>query len=263
MSSFYVIRDGGKERGRGTLCAGSWSMSWYKLLPLLKTAGHVATAIDLASCGIYSMDANQIQTWSDLNEPLIRLFNSLPPQEKVILVGYNMGGMSLSLMMEQFPDKIKAAVFLTAFMPLSGSSAMEMISEVLARLYSWGDTEFIMGESGIPTSFKFGPAFSWQMLYQNSPTEDIELGELLKRKFPIIQGEVVFSQERYGRVPRVYVVTKDDNAIWEELQRKMIAENSPDRVYEMEGSDHSAFFCYPHRLAEILDEISSSYNGIY
>ncbi|GLJ30007.1 hypothetical protein SUGI_0593210 [Cryptomeria japonica] len=241
-------------------CHGAWC--WYKLLPFLTKAGHHATAIDLSSCGIHSLDAHQIQTWSDINQPLTHLFNSLPPQEKVILVGHSMGGMSLSLMMEQFPERIKAAVFLTAFMPLSGSSAMEMISEVQARIQSWGDTEFIMGENGIPISFKFGNTFSRQILYQNCPTEDVALGELLRRKFPIIQGEVVFSQERYGRVPRVYVVAKDDKAIWEELQRKMIAENPPDRVYEIEGSDHSAFFCYPHRLAEILDEISSSYNGI-
>ncbi|GLJ30011.1 hypothetical protein SUGI_0593280 [Cryptomeria japonica] len=243
------------------LVHGAWC--WYKLLPLLKMAGHHATAIDLACCGVHSMDAHQIQTWSDINKPLVHLFKTLPPHQKVILVGHSMGGMNLSLMMEQFPEKIKAAVFLTAFMPLSGSSAMEMISEVQARIQSWGDTEFIMGESGIPISFKFGPTFAMQMLYQNSPTEDIELGGSLLRKFPIIQGEVVYIEERYGSIPRVYVVAKDDKAIWEELQRKMIAENPPDRVYEMEGSDHSAFFCYPHRLAEILDEISSSYNGIY
>ncbi|GLJ30005.1 hypothetical protein SUGI_0593190 [Cryptomeria japonica] len=117
-----------------------------------------------------------------------------------------------------------------------------------------------MGENGIPISFKFGNTFSRQILYQNCPTEDVALGELLRRKFPIIQGEVAFSEERYGRVPRVYVVAKDDKAIWEELQRKMIAGNPPDRVYEMEGSDHSAFFCYPSRLAAILHEISCSYH---
>ncbi|GLJ30006.1 hypothetical protein SUGI_0593200 [Cryptomeria japonica] len=239
-------------------CHGAWC--WYKLLPLLRNAGHDATAIDLASCGIHSLEAHQIQTWSDINQPLIQLFNSLSPHQKVILVGHSIGGMNLTSMMEQFPDKITAAVFLTAFMPLTGSSIMDMINELNLRIQSWGDTEFTMGENGIPISLKFGPNFSRQMLYQNSPTEDIELGKLLMRKSPIIQGEVVFSEERYGRVPRVYVVAKDDKIIWEELQKKMIAENPPDRVYEMEGSDHSPFFCFPSRLAEILDEISSSYH---
>ena len=62
-------------------CHGAWY--WYKLLPLLRKAGHDATAIDLASCGIHSLDAHQIQTWSDIIQPLIELFNSLRPNEKV------------------------------------------------------------------------------------------------------------------------------------------------------------------------------------
>ena len=90
--------------------------------------------------------------------------------------------------------------------------------------------------------------------------QDVTLGEFLRKKFPLIQGEVVFTQEKYGSVPRVFVVAKDDKAICEELQRKMIVENHPDRVYEIEGSDHCPFFCYPSPLAEILDEISSSYH---
>ena len=54
-------------------------------------------------------------------------------------MGHSMGGMNLSLMMEQYPEKIRASVFVTTFMPLSGSSAMKMITEVQERIESWGD----------------------------------------------------------------------------------------------------------------------------
>nr|GEY13375.1 hypothetical protein [Tanacetum cinerariifolium] len=42
---------------------------------------------------------------------------TLLPEEKVVLVGHSFGGLSISLAMEKFPEKISLAVFLSAFMP--------------------------------------------------------------------------------------------------------------------------------------------------
>ncbi|KAH9299069.1 hypothetical protein KI387_030751, partial [Taxus chinensis] len=129
---------------------------------------------------------------------------------------------------------------------------------VVSRIGSLKDTTFnhANGEENSPTSFKFGQLFSEQNLLQNSPSADKMLTKTLLKKFPLWQEALTYSNEKYGSVFRAYVVAKEDLAIVEELQRKMIADNPPQMVYEIEGSDHSAFFSCPDQLAQILVQIS-------
>jgi pimeloyl-ACP methyl ester carboxylesterase len=247
-------------------CHGAWC--WYKLSDLLKNAGHVVTAVDLGGAGLNPNDGEAIRSLAEYNEPLARFMKALPHGDedgaekdaKVILVGHSMGGVNLTCMMEQFPHKIAAAVFVTAFMPVPGTTPLQLINQVYERNKTWGDTEFkygLDGQSSRPTSFKFGSNFAREYLYHNSPSQDITLAERLLRSMPVFDEAVIYSSENYGRVPRAFIVAKQDKAIWEELQRKMIADNPPDRVYELEESDHSPFFSCPARLARILQEISS------
>lgn len=248
-------------------CHGAWC--WYKLSVLLEKAGHVVTAIDLRGAGINPKDGDAIRSLAEYNEPLAKFMKDLPEEDgaenhaKVILVGHSMGGVNLTCMMEQFPHKITAAVFLTAFMPVPGTTPLQLVDEVYQRIQTWEDTEFkyeLDGQQNKPTSFRFGRNFAREYLYQNSPSEDIKLAQCLMRSMPALDEEVVYSSENYGRVPRVYIVAKQDKGIIEELQRKMIADNPPVRVYELEESDHSPFFSCPVRLAQILLEISDAFD---
>ena len=95
---------------------GAWT--WYKMKPRLESAGHRVTTIDLAASGINVIRAiEDVGTFYEYTKPLLQLLASLPPNEKVILVGHSLGGMSLALAMDEFPSKISVGVFLTAFMP--------------------------------------------------------------------------------------------------------------------------------------------------
>lgn len=84
---------------------------------LLKSANHKVTALDLAASGVHPKQVTDLHSFSDYYEPLMEFMKSLPPEERVILVGHSMGGLSISAAMERFPEKISAAVFATAFMP--------------------------------------------------------------------------------------------------------------------------------------------------
>jgi len=248
-------------------CHGAWC--WYKLSTLLRKAGHVVTAVDLGGAGLDRKDGDEIRSLVEYNQPLAEVMKTLSQEEgdgaemkgKVIIVGHSMGGVNLTCMMEEFPHKIAAAVFLAAFMPVPGTTPLHLIDQVYQRNQTWGDTEFKYrrdGQPSTPTSFTFGKNFVREYLYQNSPSEDITLAQSLLRSIPVLDEEIVYSSENYGRVPRVFIVAKQDKSIWEELQRKMIADNPPDRVYELE-SDHSPFFSCPALLAQILQEISTAY----
>ncbi|XP_057817999.1 methylesterase 1 isoform X2 [Cryptomeria japonica] len=89
--------------------------------------------------------------------------------------------------------------------------------------------------------------------------EDICLTDSLLKTFPLGEEAISYSNENYGRVPRAYVVAKDDKILSEEFQRKMIAENLPQMVYEIEGSDHSPFFSKPDQLAHTLLQIANRF----
>lgn len=96
-------------------CHGAWS--WHKLKPLLESAGHRVTALDLAASGIDMKAIQDVHSMSEYSQPLLELMESLAPNERVVLVGHSLGGLSLALAMDKFPDKISAAVFVTAFLP--------------------------------------------------------------------------------------------------------------------------------------------------
>ncbi|GLJ06212.1 hypothetical protein SUGI_0033500 [Cryptomeria japonica] len=197
---------------------GGWC--WYKVADLLLKAGHTVSSIDMASGGIDPTNADQVSSLQQYNQPLTDFFTALPSQDKVIMVGHSAGGFNLSFTMEHFPDKIAAAVFVTAFMPLSGTTLSDMISE-------------------------------------KSPSRDLMLLDSLEKKFPLWEEPVLYTAKNYGSVRRIYVVAKEDKLFVEAFQRKMIAENPPQMVYEIEGSDHTVVFSKPLRLAEVLIGIAN------
>ena len=75
------------------------------------------------------------------------------------------------------------------------------------------------------------------------------LFDSLEKKFPIWQEPLLYTAKNYGSVKRIYVVSKEDKLIVEAFQRKMIAENPPQMVYEIEGSD---------QLAEVFTKIANT-----
>jgi len=111
-------------------CHGAWS--WYKLKPLLESAGHKVTALDLAASGINMQKIEDVHTFSQYTEPLLQLLAATPPNEKVILVGHGSGGLNIALAMEKFPEKILAGVFVTAFVPDTEHNPSYVLEKVYA-----------------------------------------------------------------------------------------------------------------------------------
>lgn len=96
-------------------CHGAWC--WYKLVALLRHAGHHVTALDLGGSGIHSDQIHEVTSIWDYVQPLMEFLGSIPEDEKVILVGHSYGGLPISLAMEMFPQKISVAAFVTAYLP--------------------------------------------------------------------------------------------------------------------------------------------------
>ncbi|KAI4327500.1 hypothetical protein L6164_019951 [Bauhinia variegata] len=242
-------------------CHGAWS--WYKLKPLLESAGDQVTVLDQAASGINPKKIDDVNKFSDYSEPLLDFLASLPPNGKVILVGHSLGGLNIALAMDKFPEKVAVGVFLAAFMPDTQNKPSYVIDQYIGRTPAaeWLDTQ--LSSNGSKTSMLFGPRFLSDKLYQLSPTEDIELARTLIRPSSLfvedLSKENNFTKEDYGSVPRSYVICEEDLAIPLEYQRWMIQNAGIDHVEVLKGADHMAMLCKPRELHHVLSQIADKY----
>ncbi|EOX91299.1 Methyl esterase 6, putative [Theobroma cacao] len=247
------------------LCHGAWC--WYKLKSLLESTGHRVTVLDLIASGINMKAIQNVQTFHEYTKPLLEILASLPPDEKVIVVGHSLGGMNLALAMDEFPNKISVGVFLTAFMP----DTLHQPSYVLEK-YLGGVTEEVLqdaqlvniGSPQIPFTITFmGPKFLSSKLYHLSPVEDLELAKALIRPGSLFTEDLSkaknFSDEGFGTVTRVYVVCNEDNVMVEEFQRWTIQNNPPKDVLEIKSADHMPMFSKTQEVCDCLLEIANKY----
>ncbi|CAN6685789.1 unnamed protein product [Malus baccata var. baccata] len=194
--------------------------SWYKLVTLVRSSGHNVTALDLAASGVDPQQAKNLRSISDYLKPLRDFMEAI--DGKVILVGHSLGGLAISQAMERFPGKISVAVFVTALMP--------------------------------------GPALNISSLNK----EDVALGSMLMRPIRLFSEEdlskkLKLTNENYGSVNRVYVISEGDLVGKKDFQRWMINKNRPNNVVEITGSDHMVMISKPLELWLHLQIIIKKY----
>jgi alpha-beta hydrolase superfamily lysophospholipase len=110
------------------ICHGAWC--WYKVATLLSSAGHRVTALDMAACGASPGRAEEVPSLQEYSRPLLAAVAGLQPEEKAVLVGHSFGGLSLALAMEQCPDRVAVAVFVSALMPAAGKPMAFVFEQV-------------------------------------------------------------------------------------------------------------------------------------
>ncbi|KAL3649401.1 hypothetical protein CASFOL_005804 [Castilleja foliolosa] len=242
---------------------GSWV--YYKLKPRVESAGYRFTPISLAAAGNSPKKLEEVRSLHDYTTPLLEVLASVPEGEKVILIGHSGGGYAAAYAMEKHPEKISVAVFLNALMPDSKNKPAYVIEEYLGRTppEAWMDTQFpTYGDPPI-TALVVGPKFISESLYNLSPIEDQALGHLSVRPGSLFMEDLAtmdkFSDEKFGSVPRVYVIAADDKTIPPDFQRWLIENNPVKEVKEIKGADHMPMFTQPDELCKCLVEIAEKH----
>ncbi|XVF61890.1 hypothetical protein PTKIN_Ptkin08bG0170800 [Pterospermum kingtungense] len=245
---------------------GAWC--WYKVKPRLESLGHRVTALDLAASGINMKPIQDVRSFHEYTKPLLELLASLPPNEKVILVGHSLGGMNLALAMDEFPHKISVGVFLAAFMPDTTHHPSYVIDKFFAEYPQdmWVDTRIVTDSHDEQplTIVVWGPKFLPSNAYQQSPVEDLELARTLARPGSTFVEDLSkmknFSEKGYGSVTRVFVACTEDRAIlYEKTQRWMIQNYPPRDWFEIKGADHMAMFSKTQEVCDCLVGIANKY----
>ncbi|CAO2820789.1 unnamed protein product [Amaranthus hypochondriacus] len=243
---------------------GGWC--WFKIRALLENAGFKVSCPDLRSAGIDPADANTLSTFQEYTQPLHDLLASLPHAEKVILVGHSFGGFSITDAIDNFPEKIQAAVYVAAAMlrnswPFEKNIKNEQEAPDALSIFNSNLECFFKKEGSLlPTSCIFRKELQRELLYNLSPLEDSTLAGMLLRPSPFRSFINAPFPSNLKNVPRVYVKTLQDNLLKPRRQDLMVQLWRPSQVYTID-SDHSAMLSKPFELFDILVSVAANFTS--
>jgi pimeloyl-ACP methyl ester carboxylesterase len=221
---------------------GAWC--WYRLKPELESRGHEVVTFDLPAHGIDGTPYAE----ATLDGYVDRVCEAVDEAgEPPVLVGHSMAGMLITAAAERVPSEIDTLVYLTAYLPGDGESMLDQRSEAsLVTQHFEVDEE--RGVGWVPEPW-LDEAF-----YADCGAEDRALARSLVRPEPIdpISTPVAATDERFGRVRRVYVGCTEDRAITPAQQEGAVEAHGVDRELTLEAS-HSPFLSIPGATADALE----------
>jgi pimeloyl-ACP methyl ester carboxylesterase len=213
---------------------GGWC--WHRLAALLEARGHRALAPDLPGHG---RNAAARATFRGYVEHLLALIEQ--EREPVILVGHSMGGGVATATAEAAPERIAKLIYLAGFLGPSGAAMSGALSSQAA-------------DDGL---IPFDPR-ALKVMYQDCQPADVKLASLCltpQAKEPLT-APIVWTAERYGRVPRAFIGCTRDRVYKIDDQRAR-AQAQGIAFHEL-PSGHSPFFSMPERLADLLEGLGAT-----
>jgi pimeloyl-ACP methyl ester carboxylesterase len=267
---------------------GAWhgEATWRRLLPMLRHAGFDARALDLPGAGRHAriptsftaqpFDAaafatepspNACVTQAERTEAVVSLVEEMGGN--VILVGHSLGGVTISAVAEAVPARLRAVVYLTAFMlpPLMPAIAMIQHEIMAAALVP----PLFCADPGVIGALRINPAaedagYVSQLrgaFYGDvSDADFVEIRASLHCDEPaaVAVTPSPVTAARFGTIKRHYIRCLADRAIPVTGQDFMIgavdlALRGVTEIHTLDAS-HSPFFSKPADLVDILKMIA-------
>ncbi|WP_046245390.1 alpha/beta fold hydrolase [Hymenobacter terrenus] len=223
--------------------------AWQLVKPRLEQAGHKVITFDLPGHGDDPTPAAQV-TFESYVRTVVDHINAEAGQ--VVLVGHSMGGMVISQVAEQIPDKLAKLVYLSAYLPQNGQSIQDLSGA--------GDSESLIGPNlklAADYSTASLPTDIAVQVFAGDCSDDIKkLVAATNKPEPLapFQAQVALTAANFGRVPKYYIETLHDQGVGTALQKQMVSSGAVAKVYTLE-SGHSPYFAKPAELVTILEEL--------
>jgi pimeloyl-ACP methyl ester carboxylesterase len=215
--------------------AGGEAWYWHPVVPLLKEAGHAASAVDLPAAD----EAAGLDEYAD------RVAQATGKREAIV-VAHSLGGFIAPLVCERV--RIRAIVFVNAMIPLPGETAKK-----------WGETtgserarKAAARKGGYSTSFEDATYF-----FHDVPKKLVK--EAASHDTPQSEG-VMRERCRFKSWPRVpihVVVGRDDRMFPLDFQRRVARERLGIDIEEVRGG-HLVMLSNPRGLVKLLLEAAKT-----
>jgi pimeloyl-ACP methyl ester carboxylesterase len=230
--------------------AGAWI--WGPLIDRLKATGHSVEVFDLPASGDDHTPAGEVT----LHACATRLCEVLASSsEPAIVAGNSMGGIVATQGAARCPSRVRALIYVTAFLPKNGQSLLDLTQlpegagdQVQANITIDGD----------PPIATMPDAASRQALY-GACTDDVASWAVARQRPQPVAPFVTPVSIPLGaldNIKRYYVVCTRDRAIPLPLQRRMIAENACADVVELD-TDHTPQLSMTDELAKALNRFAA------
>lgn len=222
---------------------GAWC--WYKMQPLLSGNGNTSVAIDLPAHGSDTTPVNEV-TLDSYVDAVCQVLEGY--DRPVTLIGHSRAGIVISQVAERMPEKIAQLVYLCAFLIPNGEP---MIATALTDAASVLAANLILNEAEgwhFPKSEAIREAF-----YHDCADDEAMSWEALLTREPNapVLTPLQLSDDRFGKVRKVYIHTTQDKAVSPALQEMMVKRTPVDSTFMLDAG-HSPFFSKPKELADVL-----------
>jgi pimeloyl-ACP methyl ester carboxylesterase len=223
---------------------------WKEVQTHLKEAGYHSIAVDLPGRPSNPMDAKA--TSLDLYRDTV-LRATEKEKSPVVLVGHSFGGVTISVVAEAAPEKIRSLIYVAAYLPLDGESLLSLAQ--MDKTSQVKQTDFIVNQEKLIASIAHDRR---AFLFANDCTKAVReaIPDTLLDEPVIAQGTPVkLTESKYGKVPRCYIHTTKDHVISFPFQEEMVSRAKVAKSVKLDCG-HTPFLSQPKKLAEAIAELA-------
>lgn len=221
--------------------------TWAKVAPGLRAKGYSAVVVNLPGRDGDSADPHALTT-EIYREAVLRAIPS--GAQPVILVGHSFGGITISNVGQAAPEKIKALVYLSAYLPKDGQS-LQSVSEA--------DKDSKLGQDG---NFVISPDYKYASvkaehgadLFANDakgPIKDAIDKSLIQEPLAPMGNPVSLTPDKFRAVPKFYIETTQDMVVSPALQKQMINGAGVKRVFKI-SAGHACYITQPDAVTQAI-----------
>lgn len=169
-------------------------------------------------------------------------------KEKIILIGHSMGGVVISAVAEQIPERIQKLIYVGAFVPKNGQSLLDLANQ---------DKQSILGPSLIPSQDQLTLDVKRENITSifcqdaSKDQQDLMLAKFASEPAIPFTNKAVLTDSRFGKVEKYYIHTLLDHAVGMELQSQMVQAANIVNVFSI-NTGHSPFLSKGDELANLL-----------
>jgi pimeloyl-ACP methyl ester carboxylesterase len=230
------------------LVHGAWEEAnvWQAVTPLLERDGYRVVTVTLPGRPSSPLSPHEVSL--DLYRDTI--LNAIGnPAQPVVLVGHSFGGITISVAAEAAPEKIKALVFVAAYLPKDGQSLLDLgNSDKDSKV---GSHLQIMKDKGI-IAVEYSARADLFCMDCNQQFRAAIPNLIVDEPLAPLATPVHLTADHFGTVDKVYIHTAKDQVVSPWLQTAMVAATPVHREFTLD-TGHTPFLTDPHGLARDIE----------